>query len=65
MSHDRPGLAERLARPAVVAPALLVASAASSWWLADRLLPGPDEGASLTAAARILDGAVFYRDLDA
>ena len=56
---------ERLWRPVFVAPLLFLASIAVSFLLADRYLPSPDEGASLTAAAKILDGGVFYRDIDA
>jgi hypothetical protein len=56
---------DRLTRPGVVAPLLFLASLAISYLFADRYLPSPDEGASLTAAAKILDGAVFYRDIDA
>jgi hypothetical protein len=51
--------------PAVFAPVLLALAAALAYWLADRSLPNPDEGAYLTAAAKILDGGVFYRDIDA
>ena len=36
-----------------------------SGFYADRNLPFQDEGATLTAAARILRGEVFYRDIDA
>ncbi len=54
-----------LLRPIVVAPLLAALAAAVSWWFAGRGLPNPDEGAVLTAAARILRGDVFYRDIDA
>ncbi|MEE2672633.1 MAG: glycosyltransferase family 39 protein [Myxococcota bacterium] len=54
-----------MSRPAIVAPLLFLASVALSYLFADRYLPSPDEGASLAAAAKILDGAVFYRDIDA
>ena len=36
-----------------------------SSFYAERNLPFQDEGATLTAAARILRGEVFYRDIDA
>ena len=44
---------------------LAVAAFALSFFYADRNLPFQDEGATLTAASRILDGDVFYRDIDA
>lgn len=53
------------ASPKLVAPLLLLASAALAWAYADYGLPPPDEGASLTAAAKILQGLVYYRDIDA
>lgn len=65
MSTEEARLVDRLSRPVVVAPLLFLASAAISYLFADRFLPTPDEGASLSAAAKILDGAVFYRDIDA
>lgn len=55
----------RASSPWVVAPLLLLASAALSWAYADHGLPPPDEGAYLTAASRILDGLLYYRDIDA
>lgn len=55
----------RLVRPARFAPLLLLFGAGVSAWYAVRGLPFSDEGAVLTAAARILRGAVFYRDVDA
>ncbi|HEM45461.1 MAG TPA: hypothetical protein ENO23_00280, partial [Alphaproteobacteria bacterium] len=51
--------------PSRFAPLLLVAAALLSYLYADRDLPFADEGATLTAAARILRGDVFYRDIDA
>ena len=57
-------LAEGLLRPGVFAPVLLALGALVSLWFANRELPTPDEGGVLTNAARILRGAVFYRDLD-
>jgi hypothetical protein len=46
--------------------ALLVAvTAALSLWWGMHFGPTPDEGAVLTNAAKILDGGVFYRDIDA
>jgi len=68
MPTERGALAGRLGdpfRPALVAPLLLAAAAALSWAYADRSLPPPDEGAYLTAASKILDGLVYYRDIDA
>jgi len=44
---------------------LLLLAVGVSFWYADRGLPLHDEGAQLTAAARILRGDVFYRDIDA
>ena len=51
-------------RPALFAPLLVAAAFAASVPYVDRGFPNPDEGAILTAASRILRGAVFYRDLD-
>jgi hypothetical protein len=48
-----------------VAVALGLAGAALSWWFATRTQPMWDEGAILTAAAKLLRGGVFYRDIDA
>lgn len=45
--------------------ALAVAAILLSVWFANRTRPMTDEGAVLTAAARILRGGVFYRDVDA
>ncbi len=56
---------DRIVRPVVFAPLLLVLAAGAAYWLADRSLPNPDEGAYLTAAAKILRGGVFYREIDA
>jgi 4-amino-4-deoxy-L-arabinose transferase-like glycosyltransferase len=56
---------DRICAPTVFAPLLLTLCAGISYWLADRSLPNPDEGASLTAAAKILRGGVFYREIDA
>jgi len=56
---------DRIVRPVVFAPLLLVLAASVAYWLADRSLPNPDEGAYLTAAAKILRGGVFYREIDA
>ena len=53
-----------LVRPAVFAPLLVAASLLLSALFADRGLPTNDEGGILTLAARILNGAVFYLDLD-
>lgn len=57
--------AEGVWSPRVVAPALLLAAALLSLWYAGRSLPFQDEGATLTAAAKILRGGIFYRDIDA
>jgi len=54
-----------LTRPIWFAPLLLALSAILSYGYADRNMPVPDEGALLTAAVKILHGAVFYRDVDA
>ncbi len=54
-----------LVRPRVFLPVLLAASGALSLWYAGRSLPFSDEGAVLTAAAKILRGGVFYREIDA
>ena len=54
-----------LGRPLIFAPLLVGLAAALSLWFANRGLPIPDEGAILTNAAKILRGAVFYRELDA
>ena len=51
-------------RPRVVAPGLGLAAAATSVWMAGYRLAGSDAGALLTAASKILDGGVFYRDID-
>lgn len=68
--HDVPsqradGLLDRICRPRIAMPVLLALATAVSAWYADARLPNPDEGAVLTAAAKILRGAVFYRDIDA
>jgi len=47
------------------AVALGLAAAALSWWFATHTQPMSDEGAVLTAAAKLLRGGVFYRDVDA
>lgn len=53
------------ARPTVVAPILLVLSAALSAYFAEYRLPSADEGALLTNSAKLVRGAVFYADVDA
>lgn len=65
MFEDQAGENAAWARPVVVAPVLLLAAAGLSYGYADRGLPNPDESAGLVAAAKILRGAVFYRDIDA
>ncbi len=54
-----------LCRPASFAPLLATLGLAISLWFMNRGLPPNDEGALLTNAARILQGGVFYRDIDA
>jgi hypothetical protein len=49
----------------IFAPLLVALGAGLSFWFANRGLPIPDEGAILTNAAKILRGAVFYREIDA
>ena len=48
-----------------VAVALGLAGAVLSWWFATHTRPMSDEGAVLTAAAKLLRGGVFYREIDA
>ena len=56
---------DRVTSLRVFAPLLLLAALALSRWQAGYAVPGADEGALLTQASRILDGEVYYRDLDA
>jgi hypothetical protein len=56
---------DRLCRPALLAPLLATLGLAVSLWFMNRGLPPNDEGALLTNAAKILQGRVFYRDIDA
>jgi hypothetical protein len=58
-------VSRQITSPPVFLPALLLLSLFVSAWHADCRLPTPDEGALLTAAAKIRRGAVFYQDLDA
>ncbi len=51
--------------PRFFGPLLLLGAAILSTWMASRGLPFQDEGSTLTNAAKILDGGVFYRDIDA
>lgn len=51
--------------PGLFLPLLLVLAGAISAFYAGLRLPSPDEGATLTNAARILRGGLFYRDIDA
>jgi hypothetical protein len=51
--------------PALFLPLLLVAALAVASLYVHRNLPIPDEGAILTNAAKILRGAIPYRDIDA
>ncbi len=53
------------ARPMLVAPVLLLLSAALSYYFAGYRLPSADEGALLTNAAKLVHGGVFYRDVNA
>jgi hypothetical protein len=62
---SRPAPLEPLMRPIWFACALLVLSATISFVYADRNMPVQDEGSVLAAAAKILHGGVFYRDVDA
>jgi len=62
---SRPVPLDVLTRPIWFAPFLLVLSASLSYGYADRAMPVADEGALLTAAAKLLHGGVFYRDVDA
>ena len=52
-------------RSTLVAACLLAVAAALSALFIETSLPIDDEGAILTAAAKILRGDVFYRDIDA
>jgi hypothetical protein len=54
-----------LQRPAVFAPLLAILGWSLSAVFADRGLPANDEGALLTNAAKLLRGALYYRDIDA
>ena len=54
-----------LCEPARFGSLLAIAWLCVSFLYADRGLPPNDEGALLTNAARVLRGAVYYRDLDA
>ena len=60
-----PTTLDALTRPIWFAPVLLTLSAMLSYVYADRNMPIADEGALLTAAAKILHGGVFYRDVEA
>ena len=60
-----PGTLDRLCRPALFAPLLATSGLLLSFWFMNRGLPPNDEGALLTNAAKILQGGVFYRDIDA
>ena len=59
------GALERLCRPAVFAPSLAALGLLLSFWFMNGGLPPNDEGALLTNATKILQGGVFYRDIDA
>ncbi len=61
---SRPTPLESLTRPIWFACVLLVLSAAISYFYADRNIPVQDEGSVLAAAAKILRGGIFYRDVD-
>jgi hypothetical protein len=56
---------DRLCRPALFAPSLAALGLLLSLWFMNGGLPPNDEGALLTNAAKILQGGVFYRDIDA
>jgi len=59
------GVPASRARAVGVAVALALAATALSFWFASHTRPWEDEGAVLTAAARILRGGVFFRNVDA
>ncbi len=62
----RPGARlDRLLRPRVFLPLLLVLALGVSLWFARLGLPGADEGTVLTNAVKLLRGSVYYRDIDA
>ncbi|MCH2170873.1 hypothetical protein MK489_08815 [Myxococcota bacterium] len=52
-------------QPRVMGVVLMASCLALCFWLADRDVPPNDEGALLTNAAKLLDGKIFYRDIDA
>ena len=56
---------DRLCRPALFASLLAASGLLLSLWFMNGGLPPNDEGALLTNAAKILQGGVFYRDIDA
>ncbi len=56
---------DRLSRPALFAPLLAALGLLLSLWFMNGGLPPNDEGALVTNAAKILQGGVFYRDIDA
>jgi hypothetical protein len=56
---------DRLCRPALFASLLAASGLLLSLWFMNGGLPPNDEGALLTNAAKILQGRVFYRDIDA
>ncbi len=56
---------DRLCHPALFAPLLAALGLLLSLWFMNGGLPPNDEGALLTNAAKILQGSVFYRDIDA
>lgn len=59
-------LRDRLrAREVAFAAALALAATGLCLWFAARTRPWSDEGAVLTATAKLLRGGVFYRDVDA
>jgi hypothetical protein len=58
-------LSVAIAHPAVAGSALVAAALLLSAWFLEYRLPPSDEGAILTQAAKILDGGVYYRDIDA
>jgi hypothetical protein len=56
---------DAIEHPAVAVSALVTAALLLSAWFLEYRLPPSDEGAILTQAAKILDGGVYYRDIDA
>lgn len=56
--------ADRCLDPTVFAPLIALLAVVVSAWFSRFRIPPNDEGAMLTAAAKILRGGVFYQDID-